>query len=86
MGETPADTLKEIEETRARLDGRFQQLEQKLPSTLAALKRTGALVAVVGVLGTVTRFVLRSKRRRAGDRRIHDLEDRLDRLERRVDD
>jgi hypothetical protein len=86
MGETPADTLKEIEETRARLDGRFQQLEQKLPSTLAALKRTGALVAVVGVLGTVTRFILRSRRRRAGDRRIHDLEDRLDRVERRLDD
>ena len=86
MGETPADTLKEIEETRARLDGRFQQLEQKLPSTLAAMKRTGALVAVVGVLGAVTRFVLRSRRKRAGDRRFHDLEDRLDRLERRLDD
>ena len=86
MGETPADTLREIEETRARLDGRFQQLEQKLPSTLAGLKRTGALVAVVGVLGTVTRFVLRSRRKRAGDRRIHELEDRLDRLERRLDD
>jgi hypothetical protein len=86
MGETPADTLKEIEETRARLDGRFQQLEQKLPSTLGAMRRTGALVAVVGVLGTVTRFVLRSRRRRAGVRRIHDLEDRLDRLERRLED
>jgi hypothetical protein len=86
MGETPADTMREIEETRARLDGRFQQLEQRLPSTLATLKRTGALVAVVGVLGSVARFVLRNRRRRAGDRRIHDLEDRLDRLERRLDD
>jgi hypothetical protein len=86
MGETPADTLKEIEETRERLDGRFQQLEQRLPSTLAALKRTGALVAVVGMLGTVARVVLRSRRKRAGDRRMHDLEDRLDRLERRLDD
>jgi hypothetical protein len=86
MGETPADTLKEIEETRERLDGRFRQLEQRLPSTLAALKRTGTLVAVVGMLGTVARVVLRSRRKRAGDRRMHDLEDRLDRLERRLDD
>ena len=86
MGETPADTLKEIEETRERLDGRFQQLEQRLPSTLATLKRTGALVAVVGMLGTVARVVLRSRRKRAGDRLIHELEDRLGRLERRLDD
>ena len=86
MGETPADTLKEIEETRARLDGRFAQLEQRLPSTLAGLKRTGALVAVVGMLGTVARVVLRSRRKRAGESRMHDLEDRLDRLERRLDD
>ena len=86
MGETPADTLREIEETRARLDGSFSQLEQRLPSTLAALKRTGALVAAVGMLGAVARFILRSRRKRAGDRRMHDLEDRLDRLERRLDD
>ena len=30
------------------------------------------------MLGTIARVVLRSRRKRAGDRRIHDLEDRLD--------
>jgi hypothetical protein len=86
MGETPADTLKEIEETRARLDGQLGQLEERLPAALSGLKRTGVLVAVVGVLGTMTRLLLRSRRKRRGDRRLHDLEDRLDRLERRLDD
>ena len=86
MGETPADTLKEIEETRARLDGQLGQLEQRLPATLSLLKRTGLVVAAVGMLGTMTRVLLRSRRKRLGDRRMHDLEDRLDRLERRLDD
>jgi hypothetical protein len=86
MGETPADTLKEIEETRARLDGQLGQLEERLPAALSGLKRAGILVAAVGMLGTMTRILLRSRRKRRGERRLHDLEDRLDRLERRLDE
>jgi hypothetical protein len=86
MGETPADTLKEIEATRARLDGQLIQLEERLPATVSWLKRAAAIAAGLGMLGATMRIVLRSRMRRRGDRRLHDLEKRLDRLESRLDD
>ena len=86
MGETPADTLKEIEATRARLDGELRQLERQLPATVSWLKRAGAVLAGIGAIGVTTRFVLRGRRKARRDRRMHDLEKRLDRVERRLDD
>lgn len=82
MGETAAETLTEIEATRARLDGEFQELEQRLPATARMAKRVVAALVGVGMLGAVTRFAMRRRKRRQGDDRLRDLEKRLARLER----
>jgi hypothetical protein len=49
-------------------------------------KRAGAAVAGVGAIGVATRFLLRRRKKADVDRRYRDLEKRLERLERRVDD
>jgi hypothetical protein len=43
-------------------------------------------MAGVGALGVITRFALRRRKHREGDRRVRDLEKRLARLERRIED
>jgi hypothetical protein len=86
MGETPAETLREIEATRTRLDGEFRELEGRLPAAAAMTKRVAAVALGTGALGVTTRFLLRRRKRHEGDRRLRDLEKRLDRLERDVHD
>jgi len=86
MGETAAETVREIEATRARLGAEIEELEGKLPVAAMWAKRAGAALAGVGMLGVVTRFALRRRKGSAEDRRIKDLEKRLARLEHRVDD
>ncbi len=78
--------MKEIEETRDRLDGELRQLEGRLPAAARVAKRTGAALAGVGFLGLATRFALRRRGKKDGDKRVHDLEKRLTKLERRLDD
>jgi len=82
VGETAAETLKEIEETRTRLDGEIRQLEGRLPAAARVAKRAAAALVGVGAAGTVTRILLRRKRSRDRDGRIRDMEKRLARLER----
>ncbi len=86
MGETAAETMKEIDATRARLDGELRQLEGRLPAAARIAKRAGAALAGVGFLGMAMRFALRRRGKKEGDRRVRDLEKRLARLEHRVDD
>ena len=86
MGETAAETMTEIDATRDRLDGELRQLEGRLPAAARVAKRTAAALAGVGFLGVATRFALRRRGRREGDRRFRDLEKRLSRLEHRLDD
>ena len=83
MGETAAETLTEIEATRQRLDGELRTLEERLPATARMAKRVAAALVGVGMLGVVTRFAMRRRKRQLGDGRLRDLEKRLDRLERR---
>ena len=78
--------MKEIEATRNRLDGELRQLEGRLPAAAKVAKRAAGAVAGVGVLGVVTRFVLRRRGRKDGDRRVRDIEKRLAKLEHRLDD
>jgi hypothetical protein len=85
MGETAAETMKEIEATRSRLDGELRQLEGRLPAAATWAKRAAGVAVGTGVLGVSARYALRRKRKREGDRRVHDLEKRLARLEREVD-
>ncbi len=86
MGETAAETMKEIDATRNRLDGELRQLEGRLPAAAKLAKRAGAALAGVGVLGMAMRFALRRRGKKEGDRHVRDLEKRLARLEHRLDD
>jgi hypothetical protein len=85
MGETAAQTMMEIEATRARLDRELRELEGRLPATARIAKRGAAAVAGLGAVGVMSRFVMRRRKRKNGDRRYRDLEKRLDRLEERLD-
>jgi hypothetical protein len=86
MGETAAQTMTEIEATRARLDRELRELEGRLPATARVAKRAAAAVAGLGAVGVMSRFFMRRRKRKNGDRRYRDLEKRLDRLEDRLDD
>jgi hypothetical protein len=86
MGETAAETMREIDATRNRLDGELRQLEGRLPAAARVAKRAVGAVAGVGALGLATRFALRRRGKKEGDRRVRDIEKRLARLEHRLDD
>jgi hypothetical protein len=76
--------MKEIEETRNRLDGELRQLEGRLPAAAKVAKRAGAALAGVGFLGLATRFALRRRGKKEGDKHVRDLEKRLEKLEHRL--
>ena len=86
MGETAAETMREIDATRNRLDGELRELEGRLPAAAQVAKRAVGAAAGVGALGVVARFVLRRRKHKEGDRRVRDLEKRLSKLEHRLDD
>lgn len=86
MGETAAETLTEIEATRARLDGEIRVLEARLPAAARMAKAVTAALVGVGVLGAMTRFALRRRRSRREGGRVRDIEKRLADLEARLDD
>lgn len=86
MGETAAETMREIDATRNRLDGELRQLEVRLPAAAKVAKRAAGALAGVGALGVAARFALRRRKSKEGDRRVRDIEKRLARLEHRLDD
>jgi hypothetical protein len=86
MGETAAETMREIEATRNRLDGELRQLEGRLPAAAKVAKRAAGAVAGAGALGVAARFAMRRRKKKEGDRRVRDIEKRLAKLERRVDE
>ena len=78
--------MREIDATRDRLDGELRQLEGRLPAAARMAKRAAGALAGVGFLGLATRFALRRRGKKEGDRRVRDLEKRLSRLEHQLDD
>ena len=86
MGETAAETMREIETTRNRLDGELRELEGRLPAAAKVAKRAAGALAGVGFLGLATKLALRRRGKKEGDRRVRDLEKRLAKLEHRLDD
>jgi hypothetical protein len=86
VGETAAQTMREIEATRNRLDGELRELEGRLPAAVTWAKRGIGAVAGVGALGALMRLVLRRRKRRQGDRQVREIEKRLARLEHRLPD
>ena len=78
--------MREIDAARNRLDGELRQLEGRLPAAAKMAKRAVGALAGVGFLGLATRFALRRRGKKEGDRRVRDLEKRLSKLEHRLDD
>ena len=62
MGENAAQTVKEIEQVRDRLDGEIRELEERLPRAHLAKRVAGA--AMVGGSGTVFWWAVRRTRKR----------------------
>lgn len=75
MGETAADTLREIEGIRTDLGVELAELEARLPAVARAAKRMATIAAGGGVAGSVALMVVRRARRKArrdrdGDRPV----------------
>ena len=84
MGETPADTVRQIEDTRRRLDAELEELETYLPPARAELKRAAAIGAAVIAALSLAGFVLRRRAKTESIRRLRDIDHRLERLEDRL--
>lgn len=74
MGEGAAEKVKEIEQTRDRLDGELRALEERLPAAAVWSKRLAGLAVGGGVGGTVFWFAVkrargRSKKKKAAQQR-----------------
>lgn len=76
--------MREIEVTRSRLDGEIRQLEDRLPAAARMAKRAAGALAGMGALGVALRFAMRRRKKDQGDRRVYELEKRIDRLEHRI--
>jgi F0F1-type ATP synthase membrane subunit a len=64
MGQSAAQTVREIEETRERLDAEIRELETRLPSAAVWTKRLVGMVVGGGVGATAFLFALRRMRKR----------------------
>jgi hypothetical protein len=64
MGESAAQTVREIEETRERLDAELRELETRLPSAAVWTKRLIGMVVGGGAGATVLLFAIRRLRKR----------------------
>jgi hypothetical protein len=67
MGESAAQTVREIEEVRDRLDGEIRELEERLPPVHVAKKVAGGLL--VGGSGTVFWWAVRRARKRKAQKK-----------------
>jgi hypothetical protein len=84
MGQTAAETVREIDQTRQRLDSELRELETYLPAAALWAKRAVGAIVAGGLTTSVLLFAIRTKRRRDGGRRLRDVERRLDRMEREL--
>lgn len=64
MGESAAETVREIEETRARLEGDIRELEDRLPAPAIWVKRVVGLAVGGGIGGTLFWFGMKRIRTR----------------------
>jgi hypothetical protein len=84
MGQDTAETVTEIETTRARLDSELRQLEGRIPAAALWAKRVAGAAVGGGIGAFVLRSVVRRRRKHDRDKRIRGLERRIDRLEREL--
>lgn len=81
MGQTPTQTVNEIEATRRRLDTEFAELETYLTPTAAFMKRAGAIAGGVLAGFAFLRFALHKRAEMREARRLRSIDRRLERLE-----
>ncbi len=70
MGESAAETVREIEEVRGDLEGKVRVLERRLPAATVWAKRGVGIVAGGGVGSTVFWFVVRRLRNRGKTKQL----------------
>jgi hypothetical protein len=75
MGESAAETVKEIEHTRERLEGELQELQERLPAPAVWTKRLIGLAVGGGTASILVLTFLRRRKRRK-DERIRRLQSR----------
>lgn len=71
MSDSAAEKVREIEETRGRLEGELRELEDRLPEAARQAKRAAGLAAGAGVGAAVLWTGVRGIRRRRRARRAH---------------
>lgn len=81
MGQTPIQTVNEIEATRRRLDTEFAELETYLTPTAAFMKRAAAIAGGVLAGFAFLRFALHKRAEMREARRLRSIDRRLERLE-----
>jgi hypothetical protein len=64
MGQSAAETVREIEDTRGRLEGDLQELQQRLPAPARLAKRAAAIAVGGGVGGTVLLMLWKRRRKK----------------------
>jgi uncharacterized membrane-anchored protein YhcB (DUF1043 family) len=85
MGKTAADTVREIEETRSRLDSEFRELETRVPAPAVWAKRIVGLVVGGGVVTTAILTMVRRMRSSRDKKDLRDIQKKLDKLEARLE-
>jgi hypothetical protein len=73
--------MTEIEATRRRLDTEFAELETYFAPTAAFMKRAAAIAGGVLAAAAFLRFALRKRAEMQEARRLHSIDERLERLE-----
>lgn len=66
MGQSAAETVREIEDVRRELDGKVRELEHRLPAPAALVKRVAGIAFGGGLSGTLFWFAVRRVRNRRG--------------------
>jgi multisubunit Na+/H+ antiporter MnhC subunit len=83
MGQTPAATVNEIEETRRRLDAELEELETYLSPTTDRMRRTAIIVGVAMTVVALIGLVMRRRAKTESIRRLREIDRRLERMEQR---
>ena len=69
MGESSAQTVREIEDTRDRLDAELRELEQRLPQPAVWAKRAIGFAVGGGTAAVATMFLLRRRKKKKEEAR-----------------
>jgi hypothetical protein len=84
MGQTTAETVKEIEATRTRLDSEFRELEARLPAPAVWAKRLVGIAVGGGLATTLLLGMVKRMRSSRGQKELREIHRKLDRLEARL--